>query len=298
MNNNKKKTNYLLPFTLLLLFALIAALYFSKGFNSSENEITSTSKNDSFVITNLNVGKADCAVLEYKNYVGLIDAGTYEAFETIDKFLKDNSISKIDFMILTHYDQDHIGSAVNILNSYEVSSIYLPDYVSQKEYYAGLMEAVENKDNVFFIDNNMSFGYEDLYIDLYPASDPDSLLEDSKNMDNNMSLVSMITFGGKKFLFTGDIEKDRIKQLLDEQLDLSADYIKMPHHGGYEKNSEQLLSAVSPEIAVISTSGERPADEKLTALLSSMNIETYDTTYGNIVIYCNEDSIKAEQKSN
>ena len=112
-----------------------------------------------------------------------------------------------------------------------------------------------------------------------------------------MSLVSMLTFGTKKFLFTGDIEKDRIDQILEDDINLNADYIKMPHHGGYEKNSEDLLNIVNPSIAVISTSDERPADEKLTWLLSDMGIETYDTTYGSIITICDKNTIKTAQKS-
>ena len=118
------------------------------------------------------------------------------------------------------------------------------------------------------------------------------------NMDNNMSLVSMITFGTKKFLFTGDIEKDRIEQVINDDYSLTADWIKMPHHGGYTKNTADLLAIVDPAYAVISTSNERPAEEKLMDLLSSLDIETYDTTYGTIVTYCDKNSIKITQKSN
>ena len=296
MKTNKSKLTAIL---IIIVCALIAvnALTYITGKKNNITDLDSLNVPENLVITNLSVGKADCAVLKYNGYVGMIDCGTYDAFETIDSFLQSEGISKIDFLILTHYDQDHIGSAVNILNSYEVSNIYLADYVSQKEYYSSLMDAVNNRKNVFFLNENTSFNYDDLYIDIYPASAPDSLLEDNKNMDNNMSLVSMITFGTKKFLFTGDIEKDRIDQILDDNINLNADYIKMPHHGGYEKNIEDLLNIVNPSIAVISTSDERPADEKLTLLLSAMGIETYDTTYGSIVTICDKNTIKTAQKS-
>lgn len=298
MKKNKSKSGLLLILIICLLILLIGLTQFIAHGNSSTSDIPSEIAGGSLTITNLNVGKADCAVLQTDDIVGMIDTGTYDSYSTIDSFLKDNSITEIDFLILTHYDQDHIGSAVKILSSIDVKNIYLADYVSQKEYYAGLMDSIKTRENVYFVNENISFNYNDLIIDIYPASSPEVLLSDSNNMDNNMSLVSMITFGTKKFLFTGDIEKDRIEQVINDDYSLTADWIKMPHHGGYTKNTADLLAIVDPAYAVISTSNERPAEEKLMDLLSSLDIETYDTTYGTIVTYCDKNSIKITQKSN
>lgn len=298
MKKNKSRSSLLLILIICLLILLIGLTQFIAHGNSSTSDIPSEIGGGNLTITNLNVGKADCAVLQVDDIVGMIDTGTYDAYSTIDSFLKDNSITEIDFLILTHYDQDHIGSAVKILSSVDVKNIYLADYVSQKEYYADLMDSIKTRENVYFVNENISFDYNDLSIDIYPASSPEVLLSDSKNMDNNMSLVSMITFGTKKFLFTGDIEKDRIEQVINDDYSLTADWIKMPHHGGYTKNTADLLAIVDPAYAVISTSNERPAEENLMDLLSSLDIETYDTTYGTIVTYCDKNSIKITQKSN
>ena len=298
MKKNKSRSGLLLILIICLLILLIGLIQFIAHGNSSTSDIPSEIAGGSLTITNLNVGKADCAVLQAGDIVGMIDTGTYDAYSTIDSFLKDNSITEIDFLILTHYDQDHIGSAVKILSSVDVKNIYLADYVSQKEYYAGLMDSIKTRENVYFVNENISFDYNNLSIDIYPASSPEVLLSDSQNMDNNMSLVSMITFGTKKFLFTGDIEKDRIEQVINDGYSLTADWIKMPHHGGYTKNTADLLTIVDPAYAVISTSSERPAEEKLTDLLSSLGIETYNTTYGTIVTYCDKNSIQITQKSN
>jgi len=124
---------------------LIGLTQFIAHGNSSTSDIPSEIAGGSLTITNLNVGKADCAVLQAGDIVGMIDTGTYDAYSTIDSFLKDNSITEIDFLILTHYDQDHIGSAVKTLSSVDVKNIYLADYVSQKEYYAGLMDSIKAK---------------------------------------------------------------------------------------------------------------------------------------------------------
>ncbi|SFP45084.1 Metal-dependent hydrolase, beta-lactamase superfamily II [Butyrivibrio proteoclasticus] len=298
MNKHKSKPGLLLILIICLLIIIIGITQYVTHNNSSAIDESHVFSEGGLTIANLNVGKADCAVLQVDDIVGMIDTGTYDAYSTIDSFLKDNSITEIDFLILTHYDQDHIGSAVKIISSYDVKNIYLADYVSQKEYYTGLMDCIKARENIYFVNENIAFNYNDISIDIYPASSPDELLSNSNNADNNMSLVCMITFGAKNFLFTGDIEKDRIEQVINDGYSLSADWIKMPHHGGYTKNTSDLLAIVDPDFAIISTSNERPAEEKLLDLLSSLSIKTYDTTYGTIITYCDKNSIEITQKSN
>ena len=248
---------------------------------------------DDLVVTNLDVGKADCAVLQYRDTVGIIDTGTEEAGDTIEAFLKDNNIDSFDYMILTHYDKDHIGSAVRLLEDYGTDMIYIPDYVSKKKYYEGLMEELGEHENVVTVSAEpVTFTYDDLEMSIIPADDPAPLLEDEKNCDNNMSLVCMADFGSNRLLFTGDIEGDRISQMLETGTDMDADWIKIPHHGAYEKEVKDLLDAVTPVDSVISTSHEREPDEKLLKALEKRGINNYDTMTGNIVTICDGENMK------
>ena len=83
-----------------------------------------------------------------------------------------------------------------------------------------------------------------------------------------MSLLCMMTYGSKKFLFAGDIEKDRIKQLTEGSMDLDSDWIKIPHHGNYDPKLEELMDIVTPEYAIISTSSDETPSNKLLKLLT------------------------------
>ncbi len=257
----------------------------------------STDTGNILTVTNLKVGKADSAVLLYMDHTGIIDAGTEEAYPVIDSFLKKNHVEKIDYMILTHYDQDHIGSAVSLIDDYDIEKIYLPDYVSEKRHYQELMDRVKPLENVTFVNTTVSDEYDGLDLDIIPASDPEKLTEDIEDYDNNMSLLCMVTLGSKKLFFTGDIEKDRIAEILDSSLNIRADWIKLPHHGSHEKKMKKFLKKVSPRYSVISTSTEEPPDEKLLSLLKELNIENYDTINENVVTECDGRSIKVTGSS-
>ena len=287
---NKQKT-----IVLIVAICLIAAII-SYGLYRFNADISSADALDKLVITNLDVGKADAAIIQYNDAVGIIDTGTDEAFETIDSYLKKHGISNISFMLLTHYDQDHIGSAVEIINNYSIGTVYLPDYESEKEYYPALMDCISGKDNAIFVDNMQSMDFADnISMDILPAEDPGPLLESDKNRDNDMSLCLMLYYEDCKFFFTGDIENDRISQMTDGTYNLSCDWIKIPHHGVYDKKEKKLIEKASPTYAVISTSFEKAPEEKLRELIKENDIKAYVTMNGDVTTICDGSKITIKQ---
>lgn len=251
---------------------------------SADQSAAQSTAGGGLTIYNLDVGKADCAVIISEGSTGIIDAATPEACDTIDHFLVNKNISSFDYMILTHYDRDHIGSAVDILEKYDVRSIYIPDYVSAKEYYAPLMKVLDGRDGVTTVSGvPLDVALPDLSLRILPATDPEALKADEKDYDNNMSLVCLMTYGDSRFLFTGDIEHDRIAQILDDGEDISADWIKIPHHGSYEKKIKKLLKTTGAQYAVISTSTDNPPDEKLMSAIDKKGIDVFSTADGDVV---------------
>lgn len=103
--------------------------------------------------------------------------------------------------------------------------------------------------------------------------------------------MTSIRYRGKGFLLTGDIEKERIRQMLSGNVDWNHDWIKMPHHGRYQKALEDLLNAVSPEAAVICCSNKNPAEEKTLSLLEEKGIPVWDTRDRNVVTICDGEHI-------
>ena len=271
-----------------LIALLLYILFWAKSSRDAYGTLT---------VTNLKVGKADCAVLIYNDHSGLIDTGTRESYPVIDSFLKKNNVEKIDYMILTHYDKDHIGSAVPLIDAYDIEKIYLPDYTSEKQHYPELMNRVKDMDNTEFVSSPYTEETDSLSIEIIPADPQQDISEDDKDYDNNMSLLCMVSLGNKKLLFTGDIEKDRIAGILDSSLNIDADWIKLPHHGSYEKKMKKFLKKVSPEFSVISTSDEKMPDEELISLLNDLHIKNYDTINENVVTECDGTTLKVTGSS-
>ena len=248
-------------------------------------------------VTNLCVGKADAAVLQYKDFIGIIDTGTEESYPVIHQFLKEQDADNIDFLLVTHYDKDHAGGALSLMNDYDVDNIYLPDYVSEKRNYDSLTAGTGASGSTFFVSTPSEYRYDGLIIGIIPPSDPEALKQDEKDYDNNMSLLCMVAFKSKKLFFAGDIESDRIAAVLDSSLNINADWIKLPHHGTHEKKMKKFLKRVSPEYSVISTSDEEPPEEELLSLLDELRIKNYDTVRENVVTECNGYYIKVSGSS-
>lgn len=287
-SKNLTKKIFLFAAAAGLIAILLYILFWGKSSRDAYGTLT---------VTNLRVGKADCAVLMYMDHTGIIDAGTEEAYPVIDSFLKDHHVEKIDYMILTHYDRDHIGSAVSLIDDYDIGKIYIPDYVSEKKHYWELMDRVEGLENVTLVNTEVSDSFDGLYLDIIPAAFPEKLTEDEEDYDNNMSLLCMMRLGSKKLFFTGDIEKDRIAEILDSSLDIDADWIKLPHHGTHEKKMKKFLKRVSPEYSIISTSEEEPPEEELLSLLDELRIKNFDTVKENVVTECDGHYIKVTGSS-
>lgn len=242
-------------------------------------------------ITNLQAGEADAAIIRYKNHAGMIDVGLEENYDVIAAELKRQGIGALSFLILTHYDKDHIGGACKLLEEYPVDRIFVPDYEGQGERYSELKTALTGHSGVVTVSEKQIITYEDMILELYPPEDKESILSGKGERDNDMSIVSKITFKDEVFLFLGDIEKRRTKQLLASQEDFKADWIKYPHHGRYKKYQEDFIKVIAPEWAIISSDKMTEASEETVKMLDKEGILVYGTWQGNVQTVSDGESI-------
>lgn len=232
----------------------------------------------------LDVGKGDCILVQTREKVMMIDTGYKDTVKIMDGYLRKNKISRIDALILTHYDKDHIGGASFLLKNYEVGTVYLPGYKSNNEDYNGIEEVIRERNiqNVIVSEDTVVEGIG-TNCTIYASN---LIYEEKKQNDNNVSLVTSLIYKEDSFLFAGDIEKKGIKTFLEKQEDKESTYdiVKMPHHGREKSNLSEFISKLQPMIAVITDSKEEPSDESTIELLEKQEVQVYRSSQGGTIV--------------
>lgn len=205
----------------------------------------------------LDVGQADSAIIfTSDNRTILIDAGvplnkkTQYVPKLLDQLEKLN-VEKIDAMILTHPDYDHIAGAEAVLERYDVLNVYMCEKASTSTTYKNLLEAIDNEGCEKHIGG---FSAGD-YLNLSTTENFRVLSVDSKtkNDANSASVVIRMSCESHSFLFTGDapekVEEEMLKNYSEE---LDVDVLKVGHHGSSTSSSEEFLQIVTPSVSIIS----------------------------------------------
>lgn len=209
----------------------------------------------------VDVGQGDCSlIITEKNKKILIDGGGSESYDvgknTTLPYLLDRRINKLDFVIISHFDSDHVQGLFTVLKNIKVENIIFSKQFEMTENYGKFLDIVKEKKinlilakkgDVIKIDKNA-------YIEvLFPLENVKEYI--SQNAINNNSLVFKYKDRNISILYTGDIEKiaeDQLVNLYRGTNKLKADILKVAHHGSKTSTIESFLELVSPKIAVIS----------------------------------------------
>ena len=226
----------------------------------------------------LNVGKADCLLLRSGKTAYLIDTARGRSFDDIETVLTGLGVSRLDAVLITHMDSDHVGGLKKLLKSdIEVDRLYIPAfYLSEKEKDENPAVKAASK--------------QDISIEYLQGGDVLPLdggelrvlgpLQASRDKEDNNSLVLWAQAAGGSMLLAGDMEFPEESDLLSAGLIPRADVLKVANHGDNDATSEALLSAVRPKVAVISTSTEEKSSTpsgRVLRLLSKWNVEVCQT---------------------
>lgn len=225
----------------------------------------------------IDVGQGDSELLQLPDgQTMLIDAGG-----DVRNYIASLGIEKIDYLVATHPHADHIAYMEEVIRDFDIGEVYMPRVSHTSKTFENMLLAIQEKGlkiktakagvNILSADG--------LTIDIVaPASD-------SYDDLNNYSAVIQVTYKDTAMLFTGDAETLSENQIA---ADISADVLKVGHHGSSTSSSASFLNRVNPKIAVISC-GEgndygHPHREVLQRL-NKRNVEIYRTDEdGTIVI--------------
>lgn len=282
-----------------ILLAALVAVWLGVRQLSGTEQIT----HPALTITALPVGKADALILKTDDWAAMIDTGEERDGSYIRETLEAAGIDHLNLLLVTHFDKDHVGSAAELLGTVGADQVLMPDYEGTRPEYAAFLSALEAhpETEVQRITGTETLeipaGSVNTSLTIYAADDPEEIQDTDGEYDNDMSLVANVTCGEKQFLFTGDIEKTRIRQMLDSGVDWTADWIKMPHHGRYQKKVEKLLEAVNPFYAVICDGGDQLAEEETLDALKKRQIKAWETADGTVVTITDGKNIKVRQEN-
>ena len=268
---------------LLVLFLLAAVGIFfflrSRGEKTPAPAPLPKTEQNALVLHQIDCGQGDAAVAVLPDgKTILIDTGTQASAATVTAYLENLGIEAIDLAVFTHPHEDHIGGARAVLKAFSVREVLLPDAAHDTALYEKLLVAIDEEPDCtpHIVEPGQTYtvGEAKLRI-LGPIGN------DYKNL-NNYSIVSKLIFKDVSFLFTGDAETLSEKEILSSPYadELSADVLKVGHHGSSGSTSAAFLTAVSPSYALISV-GEgndygHPADQTLKRL-EKKGVLTYRT---------------------
>ncbi|HHU31459.1 MAG TPA: MBL fold metallo-hydrolase [Clostridia bacterium] len=195
----------------------------------------------------LDVGQADSILVQSREHFMLIDAGNNNDAEFIVKYLKDQGVTKLDYVIGTHPHEDHIGSLDVVIDTFEIGKVFMPKVTHTTKTFEDVLLAIQNKSlKINSPEPGSVFVLGDAEFTI--------LAPNSKSYKdlNNYSLVIKLVHGKNSFLFTGDAEDVSEKEILEAGWDVVSDVLKVGHHGSSSSTTSVFLNEVNPTYAVIS----------------------------------------------
>ena len=194
----------------------------------------------------IDVGQGDATLIKLGDHAMLVDCGMDEVGTKIQNYLKKQKVEKLDYLVLTHPDSDHIGGADVVITKFDIDKVFMSPFAKDNNWYADLLNALAYR-GYSWSTPEVGSSY-DLGDATFTVVAPDRLYEDP----NNSSVAFVLCYGDTRFLFTGDASEEAEADIVSGGLDISADVYKLGHHGSRTASTEVFLEKVSPRYVVIS----------------------------------------------
>ena len=295
----------------IVLAALSVALYFSAALTqplptavapagSPQQDSAASSQPDTGTLSTtaqtsanvtikfIDVGQGEAILIALPEKTVLIDAGPTGSAPKIAQVLQELGRNKIDYLVATHPDEDHIGGMADVISSTQIGTIYAPNKTNNTATYRKFLAAIQNNNLQITLAEagtiiDQTDGYK-LEI-LWPKKDanfPDT---------NDYSIIIKLTVGNKTFLFTGDAPTNAILDSNPGHIDV----LKLSHHGSRTGTTEQLVRKLSPTYAVLSYALDNSYGHPMQSVLNALHkhsVEVWGTgANGTITITCDGTNI-------
>ena len=261
---------------ILIVLSLILALF--TGVTPSE--AASTVK-----VHIIDVGQGDSILIQTGNENILIDAGNKGTGDEVVAYLKKQKVKTLNAVVSTHPDADHIGGLDEVIYAFKVNKVYAPKVSHTTVAYKDFLTAVKKKGlKITTATKGVEISTKAKDISLKFIAPVKTY---SKSDLNNWSAVLLLTHGSKKFLFTGDAEKEAEADMLAKKLIPKVDVLKVGHHGSKDSTTTALLNKAKPTYAAISVGKSNryghPTSQTLNRLKAAKSKVYRTDKQGNII---------------
>ncbi len=260
------------------------------GSSQSDSSVPSATAQASTNVTIkfIDVGQGEAILIALPEKTMLIDAGPTGSAPKIEQVLRELGRDKIDYLVATHPDEDHIGGMADVISSTQIGTIYAPNKTNNTATYRKFLAAIQNNNLQItlaeagtIIDQTDSYKLEILW----PKKDanfPET---------NDYSIIIKLTVGNKTFLFTGDAPTNAILNSNPGHIDV----LKVSHHGSRTGTTEVLIHKLSPTYAVLSYALDNSYGHPMQSVLNALrkhSVEVWGTgANGTITITCDGTNI-------
>ncbi|WP_035293970.1 ComEC/Rec2 family competence protein [Clostridium sp. KNHs214] len=219
--------------------------------NNNNTEETYKKSKDNILVHYINVGQGDSILIQVNNKNMLIDAGPKDSKDKLLSYLNKINVKRLDYFITTHPHEDHIGGASYVIKSLNIANFYAPKKTHTTKTYRDMINSLKSKNLKIHV------AKEGVILDLGKDVVCEMLSPNRSNYEdlNDYSPIIKLKYKDNKFLFTGDAETLVEKDVLSKKYDVSADVLKLGHHGSVSSTSADFLKNVNPKIT-IATSGK------------------------------------------
>lgn len=265
MNRIGLKKKLITGIVSLALAAGIAIPVSVNHFSRNESEFDTTDSGSILQVHFIDVGQGDSILIRQGEESMLIDAGENKAGNKVVEYCKNQGITELEYVVGTHPHEDHIGGMDDVINNIDVNEIMLTKSEYTNSTYEDVLSAAkEHNVKEIYPATGEIFSLGDAVFTIMAPNRSDYLEV------NNESLVIKMTYGNVSYLFCGDAEIESEYDMVENGVDLSADVIKLGHHGSNTSSSQMILKTVKPSYAIISVGKDNsyghPAAEILNRL--------------------------------
>lgn len=298
----KKKQKRILLFLILIFLLLLGVFLLEKQRAAVTEEqekegqiqVTDKEEREGLQVHFIDVGQGDATLITCGEHAMLIDAGNNNMGTRIQQYLKKQGVERLDYVIGTHPDADHIGGLDVVITKFDCGIIMMPDVYRKNVTYRDVLDAISYRryQNTLPVVGQQY----DLGDAVFTVVAPNG---NYKEEYNNYSIGILLEYGERKFLFVGDAEAAAEQDMLANGISLKADVLKVGHHGSSDSSSDAFLEAVDPQYAVISCGADNeyghPHKKTLYSLKESDVLVYRTDEQGSMTATCDGQTISFDQ---